>query len=223
VTLDALTLASGTIPVSGDLTVTVLGGNGKLVKQGDDTLTICFSTNTAGVQVDAGTLTLASSTNSVLGSLPALWLDASASGVFTQYKSYVFTNGFINIERWNDCRPGAPYYGYNNRGNDNQQVYPYVATNCLNGMPVVSMGSFQLTSHAPYIGPEAEVWRPADSLFPPTSIRNTPSWCTVALSAGVPPCSAAMRRLPRRLIRHRLPQPGHAHVLVVKRRLPRLD
>lgn len=145
----------GTIPVSGNLTVTMLGGSGKLVKQGDDTLNVYFSTNTTGVQVDAGTLTLAPpSTNTVLGNLPALWLDASASGVFTQYKSYVFTNGFINIERWNDCRPGAPYYGYNNRGNDNQQVYPYVATNCLNGLPVVSMGSFQLTLTDPYIGPE---------------------------------------------------------------------
>jgi len=155
VTLDALTLASGPIPVSGNLTVTMLGGSGKLVKQGSDTMTVCFSTNTTGVQVDAGKLTLSPpSTNTVLGDLPALWLDASASDVFTQYKSYAFTNGFILIERWNDCRPGAPYYGYNSRGNDNQQVYPYVATNFLNGLPVVSMGSFQLTLTAPYIGPD---------------------------------------------------------------------
>jgi hypothetical protein len=155
VSLEALTLTSGSFPVSGNLTVTMLGGAGKLVKQGSDTLTVCFSTNTAAVQVDAGKLTLSPpATNTVLGSLPALWLDASASGVFTQYKSYAFTNGFINIERWNDCRPGAPLYGYNSRGNDNQQVYPYVMTNNQNGLSVVSMGSYQLTLSPPYIGPE---------------------------------------------------------------------
>ncbi len=154
-TLEALTLTSGAVPVSGGFTVGVLGGAGRLVKQGGDTLSVCFSTNTAGVQVEAGTLTLAPpAPATVLGSLPALWLDAAASNVFTQYKSYAFTNGFINIERWSDCRPGAPYYGYNGRGNDNQQVYPYVMTNNLNGLPVVSMGSYQLVLSPPYIGPE---------------------------------------------------------------------
>jgi len=155
VVLDALTLTSGAIPVSGNLTVTMLGGAGTLVKQGSDTVTIYFSTNTTGAQVTAGKLTFAApATNTVLGSLPAFWLDASASNVFTQYKTYAFTNGFINIERWNDCRPGAPVYGYNSRGNDNRQVYPYVMTNSQNGRSVVSMGSYQLPLTDPYIGPE---------------------------------------------------------------------
>ena len=59
VTLEALTLLSGSIPVSGSFTVGMLGGAGKLVKQGGDTLNVYFSTNTAGIQVDAGKLTLA--------------------------------------------------------------------------------------------------------------------------------------------------------------------
>ena len=155
VVLDALTLTSGSVPVTGGFTVNLLGGGGTLLKQGSETLRIHFSTNTAGVKVDAGQLVLAPpAPETVLGDLPALWLDASASNVFTQYKSYAFTNGFINIERWNDCRPGAPYYGYNSRGNDNQQVYPYVMTDNQNGKPVVSMGSYQLILSPPYIGPE---------------------------------------------------------------------
>ncbi len=155
VTLDALTLTSGTVPIRGDFTVNLLGGGGTLLKQGSETLRVLFSTNTAGVKVDAGQLVLAPpAPETVLGSLPALWLDATASNVFTQYKSYAFTNGFINIERWNDRRPGAPYYGFNSRGNDNQQVYPYVMTDNQNGLPVVSMGSYQLILSPPYIGPE---------------------------------------------------------------------
>jgi len=155
VVLDALTLTSGEVPVTGALTVNLLGGVGTLVKQGTETLRVHFSINTAGVKVDAGQLIVAPpSPGTVLGDLPALWLDASASNVFTQYKSYAFTNGFINIERWNDNRPGTPYYGYNGRGNDNRQVYPYVMTNNQNGKPVVSMGSYQLTLTDPYIGPE---------------------------------------------------------------------
>jgi len=155
VVLDALTLTSGAVPVTGGFTVNLLGGGGTLLKQGPETLRIYFSTNTAGVKVDQGQLVVAPpAPETVLGELPALWLDASASNVFTQYKSYAFTNGFINIERWNDCRPGAPYYGYNSRGNDNQQVYPYVMTDNQNGKPVVSMGSYQLILSPPYIGPE---------------------------------------------------------------------
>jgi len=153
VVLDALTLASGSVPVTGEFAVNMFGGGGKLLKQGPDTLHIYFSTNTVGFQVDAGKLVLAPpAPATVLGDLPALWLDASASNVFTQYKSYVYTNGFKIIERWNDCRPGAPVYAYNNRGEDNYQVYPFVMTNNQNGLGVVSMGAYQGTLLPPYAG-----------------------------------------------------------------------
>ena len=153
-TLDALTLVSGTIPVSGNFAIGFLGGAGKLVKQGSDTLSVYFATNAAGIQVDAGKVTLAPpASGTVLGSLPALWLDASASNVFTQYKSYTYTNNSMVIERWNDCRPGAPNYGYNNRGDDYCQAYPFVLTNALNGLPVVSFGSYQMPIYPPYVKP----------------------------------------------------------------------
>ena len=155
VALDTLTLLSGSFPVSGNLTVNLLGGVGQLVKQGSDTLTVNFSTNTTGVQVDAGKLTLAPpAPNTVLGDLPALWLDASANDVFTEYSgTYYMTNGYPIIERWNDCRPEAPCYAYNNRGEGNYQVYPYVMTNNQNGCSVVSLGTYQYPLPSPYGGP----------------------------------------------------------------------
>ncbi len=154
VSLDTLNVASGSASVSGAVTVTLLGGGGKLIKQGSETLTVYFSTNTAGLQVDAGNVRLAPPpASSVLGSLPALWLDAAASNVFTQYKSYTYSNNWPNIERWNDCRPGAPVYGYNSRGEDYCQTYPYVMSNALNGQPVVSFGVYQMPIYPPYVKP----------------------------------------------------------------------
>jgi hypothetical protein len=154
VALDALNVVSGSASVSGAFTVNLLGGGGKLVKQGAETLTVRFCGNTSGIQVDAGHVQLAPPAfSSVLGSLPALWLDASASNVFTQYKSYTYSNNWPNIERWNDCRPGAPAYGYNGRGEDYCQTYPYVMSNALNGQPVVSFGVYQMPIYPPYVRP----------------------------------------------------------------------
>ena len=152
--LDSLTLTAGNIPVSGEFTIVQLGGAGSLVKKGTDTLRIGFNTSTNGIQIDAGKVLFAKpSTNSVLGALPALWLDASANNVFTQYKTYTVTNNFKVIERWNDCRPGAPYYGFNNRGDDYCQAYPFVMTNALKGLPIVSMGLYQMPIYPPYVKP----------------------------------------------------------------------
>lgn len=147
-TLGKLTLASGEIAVSGAFTVSELTGSGTLVKSGDALLDIQFSTLTGGIRIGAGTVRCVTDllpTNSVLNTLPALWLDASAENVFTQYKTYTFTNGFMVIERWNDCRAGAPGYFYQDRGQDQWQTYPYVMTNNQNGLSVVSFGSYQTT------------------------------------------------------------------------------
>ncbi len=144
--LDSLYLNAGAFPVSGAATITQLSGPGSLVKNGSEAMHVVFSSATGGIRVDEGKLTVAAPDPAgVLGSRPALWLDAAAPGVFTQYQSYFFTNNFKVIERWNDCRPGAPYYGLNTRGQNNHQVYPYVMTNNQNGLPVVSMGSYQGT------------------------------------------------------------------------------
>jgi hypothetical protein len=144
-TLDSLTLTAGSIPVSGEFTIAQLNGAGSLVKNGTNTLQVSFNTSSNVIQIDAGKVLFSKpSTNSVLGTLPALWLDASASNVFTQYKTYTVTNGFKVIERWNDCRTGAAGYAYNDRGDDQYQVYPYVMTAALNGLNVLSLGSYQL-------------------------------------------------------------------------------
>jgi hypothetical protein len=151
--LDSLVLTSGSIPVSGAFTIRQLSGAGTLVKRGTNTLRINFNTATGGVQIDGGKILLAPPTpESLLGNLPALWLDASATNVFRQYKSYTFTNNFVVISNWFDCRPGAPAYAYNNRGEDSYQVYPYVMTSNLNGRSVVSLGSYEETLSADYSG-----------------------------------------------------------------------
>ena len=167
--LDSLYLNPGTFTVSGAATVKQISGPGTLIKQGSEMLSVRFSSIT-DMRVEAGKLTLAApDPASVLGNLPALWLDAAAPGVFTQYQSYTFTNDFTVIERWNDCRPGAPHYGYNTRGGNNHQVYPYVMTDNQNGLPVVSMGSFQGTLPPGYENgslPEARRLPLSTNLYP---------------------------------------------------------
>ncbi|MGN0846247.1 MAG: hypothetical protein ACI4RA_02545, partial [Kiritimatiellia bacterium] len=72
---------------------------------------------------------------------PALWLDASRADTMQQYLNCVFTNGIV-MRRWNDCRPEqTTLYGLNPRGGGYMRVYPYVMTNALNGMSIVSMGA----------------------------------------------------------------------------------
>ena len=152
-TLDKLTVLRGPVSVEGDFEVKVLEGAGTLVKVGDSTLNVQFSTLTGEIEVTAGTFRCDGdvfSTNSVLGSLPSLWLDASADNVFTQYKSYTFTNSFPIIEQWNDCRPDASGYAKQTRGGDQWQTYPYLMTNAWNGKSVMSMGSYQTWLAQPY-------------------------------------------------------------------------
>lgn len=144
--LDKLIIESGEASVSGDFKITTLQGGGTLVKKGDTTLDISYNTFTGDVHVMEGTLRSnveLISTNSVLGSLPSLWLDASAEAVFTQYESYTFTNGFKIIEQWDDARPYATGYAKQTRGEAQWQTYPYAMPNVLNGMSVLSMGSYQ--------------------------------------------------------------------------------
>jgi len=158
-TLDSLTLSSGSVVVSGAFTVANLSGAGTLVKNDEGTLTVNFSMLAGGLVANAGDVKLSTSNDGgLLDTLPALWLDASASNVFTQYKSYTFTNGFKVVERWNDRRSGAPGYAYQNRGEDQWQTYPYVATNVQNGLSVLSFGAYQ-TALPPSYGSRTEARR----------------------------------------------------------------
>ncbi|MDA3923665.1 MAG: hypothetical protein PF904_03085 [Kiritimatiellae bacterium] len=151
--LEKLTITSGEVSVEGDFDVTVLEGAGTLVKVGDSTMNVNFSALTGEVKVNAGTFSCDGEllvTDSVLGSLPSLWLDASADNVFTQYKSYTFTNDFPIIEQWDDCRSGAIGFAKQTRGDDQWQTYPYLMTNAWNGKSVLSMGSYQTKLSSAY-------------------------------------------------------------------------
>ncbi len=166
--VDSLVLTSGAIPVSGAFTIRQLGGAGTLLKCGEEALCINFSSSTNNVQIEEGTVRLERpDPSAVLGDLPAFWLDASATNVFKQYKSYVFTNNFMVISNWFDCRPGAPVHAFNDRGGDNYQVYPYVMTSNQNDRSVVSFGSYEETLSATY-GSRTEARRIyfSSSLYP---------------------------------------------------------
>lgn len=81
---------------------------------------------------------------SVLGdNAPVLWLDASKESSLEYYLGDVatYTNGFKYVRRWLDCRESqTTCYGLNPRGEGFVRVYPYAATNTLNGMTTISFG-----------------------------------------------------------------------------------
>ncbi len=123
-------------------TVLRVTGMGTLLVRGEARLlsvapTVKVQTVAGGVVRNMDAVTL----DDVLGDLPALWLDASKPSTYQQYLNCVYTNGIV-IRRWNDCRPTqTTVYGLNPRGEGYVRVYPYVMTNALNGMNVVSMGA----------------------------------------------------------------------------------
>ncbi len=123
-------------------TILRVTGTGTLLVRGEVCLlnvasTVNVRTVAGGVVRDTDAVKL----DDVLGDLPALWLDASKPSTYEQYLNCVYTNGIV-IRRWNDCRPTqTALYGLNPRGDGYARVYPYVMTNALNGLNVVSMGA----------------------------------------------------------------------------------
>ncbi|MGN0852003.1 MAG: hypothetical protein ACI4Q3_01355 [Kiritimatiellia bacterium] len=106
---------------------------------------------------------------SALGAKPALWLDASRKDTMQQYLNCVFTNGML-IRRWNDCRAGqTELYGLNTRGEGYARVYPYVMTNALNGMDVVSCGAVGGTIESRYGHVNVTTGEPVDD---PNTMQN---------------------------------------------------
>ena len=94
----------------------------------------------------------------ILGARPALWLDASDAKSLEYYDERKYTNDFPLVRAWYDCR-GAGWtdvYGLNNRGDNQQQVYPYAMTNVQNGRTVLSMGAVAGTPLPKEYGPGYE-------------------------------------------------------------------
>lgn len=141
--LPVLDIAAGAVvELVGTASVARVTGAGTLVVSGEATLPevaegVKVRTAAGGVVRTTDGAALASA----LGARPALWLDAAQAATCEQYLNCVFTNGIV-VRRWNDCRPGqTALYGLNPRGEGYVRVYPYVKTNALNGLNVVSMGA----------------------------------------------------------------------------------
>lgn len=141
--LPVLDIAAGAVvELVGTATVARVTGAGTLVVSGEATLPevaegVTVRTAAGGMVRTTDGAALASA----LGARPALWLDAAQATTCEQYLNCVFTNGIV-VRRWNDCRPEqTALYGLNPRGEGYVRVYPYVKTNALNGLNVVSMGA----------------------------------------------------------------------------------
>ena len=91
----------------------------------------------------------------ILGARPALWLDASDAKSLEYYDERKYTNDFPLVRAWYDRRgvEWTDVYGLNNRGDNQQQVYPYAMTNVQNGRTVLSMGAVAGTPLPPEYGP----------------------------------------------------------------------
>lgn len=143
--LPVLDIAAGAVvELAGTASVARVTGAGTLVVSGDATLPevaagVTVRTVAGGVVRTSDGAALAAA----LGARPALWLDAAKAATCEQYLNCVFTNGIV-VRRWNDCRPDqTALYGLNPRGEGYVRVYPYVKTNALNGLNVVSMGALE--------------------------------------------------------------------------------
>ena len=130
-------------------------GEGKVVARGN--FSYGTISDTVELVVEAGvavSLFGADILESALGDKPALWLDASQSDTLQEYtyNGHTVPGGTfpgIVVRRWNDCRPGKAFYALNARsstGNSDGgfiRTMPYMITNELNGLSVVSFGSYQ--------------------------------------------------------------------------------
>ncbi|MBR4172367.1 MAG: hypothetical protein IKR48_12010 [Kiritimatiellae bacterium] len=157
------TAAEQTKPVYLHGNVGLVTGPGKVIAS--DGSRVGFVASNATVEVNSGALTLGD--EELLGSKPALWVDASDLSTYAPlYKSSyhnngtlhapstllgadkpanVYTNDFPLIEKWYDKRPEQRLnFFWNNRWQDANtfypQFYPFIITNALNGRAILSFG-----------------------------------------------------------------------------------
>ena len=157
------TAAQQTKPVYLHGNVGLVTGPGKVIAC--DGSRVGFVASNATVEVNSGAVALGDET--LLGSKPALWVDASDLSTYAPlYKSSyhdngalhapstllgadkpanVYTNDFPLIEKWYDKRPSQTLnFFWNNRWQDANtfypQFYPFIIPNGLNGKPILSFG-----------------------------------------------------------------------------------
>lgn len=153
--IDTLTIEDGLTVYLESGSVGSFEGTGKLVVQGDVGYGMISDGIDVKVEADASMSSiLDDALASVLGDVPALWLDASDE---TTLQEYTYNGNTapegtfpgIVVRRWNDVRGGSDrYYAANARastGNDDDggyiRVMPYTMTNQLNGLTVLSFGT----------------------------------------------------------------------------------
>ena len=135
----------------GDIT-----GTGSVVARGDCSYGTIANTVDLTVEAGVSVSTLDDGVlDSALGDLPALWLDASRADTMQEYSyngHFVPEGTFpgIVVRRWNDCRGGDDRrYAVNARCSTGDsdggyiRALPHTITNALNGMTVLSFGTFQ--------------------------------------------------------------------------------
>ena len=152
--IDSLTIEDGLTVYLESGSVGSFEGTGKLVVQG----AVGYGTISEGIDVSvesngAMTSLLDDVAATVLGDLPALWLDASDETTLQEYtyNNHTVPEGTfpgIVVRRWNDVRGGeGRYYAVNARastGSSNGgyiRTMPYSITNELNGLTVLSFGT----------------------------------------------------------------------------------
>ena len=131
-------------------------GSGKLVVRGQVKYDTIDSRIDVVVEQGAALTSLADGAlESALGDLPALWLDASRADTLQEYtyNGHTVPEGTfpgIVVRRWDDCREGSErYFALNARSSTENsdggfiRVMPYTITNELNGLSVVSFGTYQ--------------------------------------------------------------------------------
>ena len=152
--IDSLTIEEGLTVCLESGSVGSFEGTGRLVVQG----AVGYGTISGGIDVSvesngAMTSLLDDVAATVLGDLPALWLDASD---VTTLQEYTYNNltvpegtfpGIV-VRRWNDVRGGGDrYYAVNARSSTGDsdggyiRTMPYSVTNALNGLTVLSFGT----------------------------------------------------------------------------------
>ena len=155
--VDSLTIEDGVTVFLESGSVGSIAGIGTLVVRG----AVKYGTISDGVDVrieSIGSLrpNLAEVLPSVLGELPALWLDASDETTFQEYtyNGHAVPEGTFSgivARRWNDRRGGADrYYAVNARSSTGDsdggyiRTMPYTIPNELNGRTVLSFGTYQV-------------------------------------------------------------------------------
>ncbi|HNX35355.1 MAG TPA: hypothetical protein PKM57_12050 [Kiritimatiellia bacterium] len=129
--------------ISGAGSVDRLAGKGALTKSGSGALVIVNAGAFDGqIAVASGSLVLDPAQAAPAG-VPGVWFDASVTNSYTHETQNNNTTYPLDvIGKWADRRLNgftASIEGYNTAGNFDR---PYVITNALNGMPVISCGGY---------------------------------------------------------------------------------